>query len=117
MQKIPYIDVATPTTVQRGNLMAIFARFLDMNTFEPIKVSEIYLQIVSNYHEYWRSSLMRENVSVLQIAVPTIEMHDDDYVVKVSDHKEMLTFGFNRVHVKCPGLTFRNKNKVKIQMY
>ena len=100
MQKIPYVYVCTPKTVNRGNLMAIYARFLDMNTFEPIKVSKVYLQIVSNNHEYWKSSLMKQDVSVLQIAVATLEMKDEQYIVKVSDHKEMLSFGFHKVKVR-----------------
>ena len=45
--------------------MAIRARFLDMSTFEPIKVSKVYLQIVSNNHEYWKSTLMKQDVSIL----------------------------------------------------
>jgi len=100
MQKIPYVYVCTPKTVNRGNLMAIYARFLDIDTLEPIKVSKVYLQIVSNYHEYWKSSLMKQDVSTLQIAVGTSEMEDDQYIVKVSDHKEMLSFGFHKVKVR-----------------
>ena len=81
--------------------MAIFARFLDMNTFEPVKVHNVYLQIIStNDHEYWKTSLMRQNIYKLQIAVPTSEMKDDQYIVKVSDHQEMLSFGFNKVKVR-----------------
>ena len=81
--------------------MAIRARFLDLNTFEPIKVSEVYLQIISNNdHEYWRTTLMKQDISVLQIAVGTLEMKDDQYIVKISDHKEMLSFGFNKVKVR-----------------
>lgn len=118
MQKIPYIDVSTPKTVHRGNLMTIYARFLDMDTFELIKVPKVYLQIIStNDHVYWETSLMKQNVSKLQIAVATLEMEDDQYIVKVSDHQEMLSFGFNKVHVKYPKWVFRNKNRVKIQMY
>ena len=101
MQKIPYIDVHTPKTVHRGNLMAIYARFLDMDNLEPIKVSKIYLQIIStNDHEYWKTTLMKQDVSKLQIAVPTLEMEDDQYIVKVSDHKEMMSFGFDKVKVR-----------------
>jgi len=100
MQKIPYVYVHTPKIIQRGNLMAIYARFLDMDNLEPIKVSKVYLQIVSNNHEYWKSTLMKQDVSVLQIAVGTLEMEDEQYVVKVSDHKEMLSFGFNKVKVR-----------------
>jgi len=117
MQKIPYIDVSTPKTVHRGDLIAIFARFLDMKTFEPIRVPTVYLQIVSNYHEYWKSTLMKQDVSVLQIAVPTLEMKDDEYIVKVSDHQEMLSFSFHKVRVKYPKWVFRNNNRVKTQMY
>ena len=100
IQKIPYIDVSIPKTVHRGDLMAIFARFLDMNTFEPIKVSKIYLQIISTNHEYWETSLMKQDVSTLHIAIGTSEMEDTEYVVKVSDHKEMISFGFNKVKVR-----------------
>ncbi len=101
MQKTPYIDVYTPKTVHRGDLMAIRARFLDMSTFEPTKVSKVYLQIIStNDHEYWKTTLMKQDISVLQIAVGTLEMKDEQYIVKVSDHKEMLSFGFNRVNVR-----------------
>ena len=118
MQKISYIDVSIPKTVHRGDLMAIFARFLDMNTFEPVKVPKVYLQIIStNDHVYWKTSLMKQNVSVLQIAIGTLEMKDENYIVKVSDHEEMLSFGFHKVHVKYPKRVFRNKNRVKIQMY
>jgi len=80
--------------------MAIYAKFLDMNTFEPIKVSKVYLQIISNNHEYWKTTLIKQNVSVLQIAVGTLEMRSEQYVVKVSDHQEMLSFGFNKVKVR-----------------
>ena len=101
MQKIPYVYVRTPKTVHRGNLMTIYARFLDMDNLEPITVSKVYLQIVStNDHEYWKNTLMKQDVSTLQIAVGTLEMEDTEYIVKVSDHKEMLSFGFNRVKVR-----------------
>ncbi|MCH7648413.1 MAG: hypothetical protein IIA83_07395 [Thaumarchaeota archaeon] len=81
--------------------MTIFARFLDMDTFEPVKVHNVYLQIIStNDHVYWKTTLMKQNVSTLQIAVPTLEMEDNQYIVKVSDHKEMLSFGFHKVKVR-----------------
>ena len=81
--------------------MAIFARFLDMDTFEPIKVHNVYLQIIStNDHEYWKTTLMKQDVFVLHIAIGTLEMQDTEYVVKVSDHKEMLSFGFHKVKVR-----------------
>ena len=111
MQKIPYINVSTPKTVRRGNLMAIFARFLDMDTFEPIQVPTVYLQIIStNDHEYWKTSLMKQNVSKLQIAVPTLEMEHNQYIVKVSDHEEMLSFGFRKVKVRKKWF-FQNKKQ------
>lgn len=97
--------------------MAIYARFLDMKSFQPVRVSKVYLQIVSNDDEYWKSSLMKQDVYTLQIAIPTLEMEADEYVVKVADHEEMMTFGFNNVRVKCPRRSFRNKNRVKVQMY
>ena len=112
IQKTPYIDVSTPKTVRRGNLMAIFARFLDMDTFEPIKVPKVYLQIIStDDHEYWKTSLMKQDVSKLQIAVPTLEMKDNQYIVKVSDHEEMLSFGFNKVCVKHTKRFFQSKKQ------
>ena len=81
--------------------MAIFAKFLDVDTFEPVKVSKIYLQIIStNDHLYWKTTLMKQDVSTLQIAVATLEMEDEQYIVKVSDHKEMLSFGFHKVKVR-----------------
>ena len=81
--------------------MAIFARFLDMDTFDPVKVHNVYLQIIStNDHEYWKTTLMKQNVSTLQIAVGTLEMKDKKYVVKVSDREEMLSFGFHIVKVR-----------------
>jgi len=114
----PYIDVRVPSKVAHGDMMAIFARFLNPDTLKPVQIPKVYLQIIStNDHEYWKSSLIRQNISKLQIAVSTLEMKDTDYIVKVSDHKEMLSFGFNKVHVKYPKRVFRNKNKVKIQMY
>ena len=107
--RMPYIDVHIPKTVHRGDLMVICARFLDSNTLKPIKVSEVFLQIIStNDHEYWKTSLMKQDVYALHIAVSTLEMKDEDYVVKVSDHKEMLSFGFNRVRVKKSKRLFQN---------
>jgi len=113
----PYIDVRVPNKVNHGDLMAIFARFIDTDTLKLVQIPEVYLQIIStNDHEYWKSSLIRQNISKLQIAVSTLEMKDADYIIKVSDHKEMMSFGFNKVHVKYPKRVFRNKNRVKIQM-
>ena len=43
---------------------------------------------------------MKQDVSVLQISVATLEMEDEQYIVKVSDHEEMLSFGFNKVKVR-----------------
>ena len=81
--------------------MTIHARFLDMDTFEPIKVLKVYLQIIStNDHEYWPSSIIKKNMATLHIAIGTLEMKDEQYIVKVSDHKEMLSFGFNKVNVR-----------------
>jgi len=81
--------------------MAIYARFIDTNTLKLVQIPEVYLQIIStNDHVYWKTSLMKQDVSTLQIAVGTLEMKDDQYIVKVSDHKEMLSFGFHKVRVR-----------------
>lgn len=97
--------------------MEIYARFIDKTTQKLVKISKIYLQIISTHdHEYWPVSIIRENDSILHIAIGTAEMKDTDYIIKISDHKEMMSFGFNKVHVKSPKRFFRNKNSVKIQM-
>jgi len=81
--------------------MEIYARFLDMNSFESIKVSKVYLQIIStDDHEYWPSSIIKKNMATLHIAIGTLEMKDEQYIVKVSDHKEMISFGFNKVKIR-----------------
>ena len=113
-----YIDVRVPHKVTHGDMIVIFARFINTDTLKLVQIPEVYLQIIStNDHEYWKSSLIRQNISKLQIVLSTLEMKDTDYIIKVSDHKEMLSFGFNKVHVKYPKWVFRNKNRVKIQMY
>ena len=116
MQKTPYIDVHIPKKVTRGDLMVIYARFLDNDTLKPKKVSNVYMQIIStNDHEYWSTSLMNQNSSTLHIAIGTAEMKDDNYVVKIADHKEMMEFGFNKVKVKNPRKILQNKKqRVKI---
>jgi len=116
LQKTPYIDVHIPKKVTRGDLMEIYARFLDKDTLTPVRTSNIYLQIIStNDHEYWSTRLMNQNSSTLHIAVGTAEMKDDNYVVKIADHKEMMEFGFNKLQVKNPRKIFQNKKqRVKI---
>ncbi len=118
MQKTPYIDVHVPNKVIRGDLMVIYARFIDLDTLQLVKVPTVYLQIIStDDHEYWQTSLIKQNISVLHIAIGTLEMKDDNYVVKVSDHKEMMEFGFNRVKLRKPWGVFKNKKRpVKIQL-
>ena len=97
--------------------MEIYARFIDKTTQKLVEISKIYLQIISTHdHEYWPVSIIRENDSILHIAISTAEMKDIDYIIKISDHKEMMSFGFNKVHVTSTKRFFRNKNRVKIQM-
>ncbi len=96
-----YIDVHAPKKVTHGDLMEIYARFIDAETKKPITIPNIYLQIIStDDHEYWVTSIIKQNTSVLRIAVSTLEMKDKKYIVKVSDHKEMLSFGFNKVKIR-----------------
>ena len=52
---------------------------------------------------------MKQNVSKLQIVISTLEMKYDEYIVKVSDHKEMTSFGFNKVKIKKPSRLYKNK--------
>lgn len=97
----PYIDVHVPEKVTRGNLMEIYAKFIDLETKKLMTIPNIYLQIIStDYHEYWPSSIIKKNISTLHIAIGTLEMKDEQYIVKVSDHKETLSFGFNKVKVR-----------------
>ena len=118
MKKTPYIDVHVPKKVTRGDLMVIYARFIDEKTRKLIKIPNVYLQIIStDDHEYWPTSLIKQNISVLHIAIGTLEMKDQKYIIKVSDHKEMLSFGFNRVKLRKPWGVFKNKkHPVKIQL-
>lgn len=96
----PYIDVHVPRKVLRGDLMEIYAKFIDLETRKLITIPNIYLQIIStDDHEYWPTSIIKQNTSELRIAIGTLEMKDKKYVIKVSDHKEMLSFGFNKVKV------------------
>ena len=95
--------------------MVIYARFIDEDTLKPKKVSNVYLQIIStDDHEYWSTSLIKQNISVLHIAIGTLEMKDEKYIIKVSDHKEMMEFGFHKVKIKNPRKIFK-KHTVKIQ--
>jgi len=98
--------------------MVIRARFIDEETLKPKKVSNVYMQIIStDDHEYWPTSLIKQNISVLHIAIGTLEMKDEKYIIKVSDHKEMMSFGFNRVKLRKPWGVFKNKkHPVKIQL-
>ncbi len=98
--------------------MVIYARFIDEDTLKPKKVSNVYLQIIStDDHECWPTSLIKQNISVLHIAIGTLEMKDQKYIIKVSDHKEMISFGFNRVKMRKPWGIFKNKkHPVKIQL-
>lgn len=92
-------------------MMAIYARFIDTNALKLVQIPEVYLQIIStNDHEYWKTTLMKQNVSTLQIAVGTSEMEHNQYIVKVSDHEEMLCFGFNKVKVRKKWF-FQNKKQ------
>ena len=107
----PYIDVHVPNKVSRGNLMEIHARFIDLKTQKLIKIPNIYLQIIStDDHEYWPTSIIKKNMSALHIAIGTLEMKDEKYIIKVSDHKEMMSFGFNRVKVRKKWF-FESKNQ------
>jgi len=112
-----YIDVHVPRTVVHGDLMEIYARFIDLETEKSIIISNIYLQITStNDHEYWPTSIIKQNTSTLHIAIGTLEMKDEKYVIKVSDHKEMQSFGFNQVKVKNHMKIFsKKKQPVKVQ--
>lgn len=98
--------------------MVIYARFIDLDTLQLVKVPTVYLQIIStDDHEYWPTSLIKQNISVLYIAIGTLEMKDQKYIIKVSDHKEMMSFGFNRVKLRKPWVVFKNKKRpVKIQL-
>ncbi|MCH7649127.1 MAG: hypothetical protein IIA83_11045 [Thaumarchaeota archaeon] len=118
MQITSYIDVHVPKKVTRGDLMVIYARFIDEKTRKLIKIPNVYLQIIStDDHEYWPTSLIKQNISVLHIAIGTLEMKDQKYIIKVSDHKEMMSFGFNRVKLRKPWGVFKNKkHPVKIQL-
>lgn len=81
--------------------MEIHAKFIDQQTQKLMEIPNIYLQIIyTNDHEYWPTSIIKQNTSTLRIAIGTLEMKDEKYVIKVSDHKEMLSFGFNRVKVR-----------------
>jgi len=97
--------------------MEIYARFIDVETKKLITIPNIYLQIIStDDHEYWKTSIIKQNESILHIAIGTLEMKDEKYVVKVSDHKEMQSFGFNQVKVKNYMKLFsKKKQPVKIQ--
>ena len=112
-----YIDVHVPRKVTRGNLMEIYARFIDLQTNKLITIPNIYLQIIStDDHEYWKTSIIKQNESILHIAIGTLEMKDKKYVIKISDHKEMQSFGFNQVKVKNSSKIFTKKNQyLKVQ--
>ena len=95
--------------------MVIYAQFLDLNALKMMKVPEVYLQIISTSdHEYWKTTLMKQNMSTLHIAVGTLEMKDNEYVVKISDHKEMISFGFAKVKVKNSNKFLKNKIYVQV---
>ncbi len=113
----PYIDVHVPKIVTRGDLMEIYAKFIDLETKKLITISNIYLQIIStDDHEYWPTSIIKQNTSILHIAIGTLEMKDKKYVIKVSDHKEMYSFGFNQVKVNNHCKIFaKKKQPVKVQ--
>ena len=117
MIRNPYIDVHIPNKVTRGDLMEIYAKFIDLETKKLITIPNIYLQILStDDHEYWPTSIIKQNTSVLRIAIGTLEMKDEKYIIKVSDHKEMQSFGFNQVKVKNPWKIFtKKKQPVKVQ--
>ncbi len=97
--------------------MEIHAKFINMETQQAQKISNIYLQIIStDGHEYWPSSIIKQNTSLLHIAIGTLEMYDEKYTIKVSDHKEMISFGFNQVKVKHSKNIFKKKNHtVKVE--
>jgi len=112
----PYIDVCIPKIVTRGDLMEIYAKFMDLETRKLITIPNIYLQIIStDDHEYWQTSIIKQNESTLRIAIGTLEMKDKKYVIKVSDHKEMQSFGFNQVIVKSPLRSYAKKQSIKVQ--
>jgi len=93
-----YIDVHVPRKVTRGDLMEIYAKFIDLETKKLITIPNIYLQIIStDDHQYWPTSIIKQNTPILHIAIGTLEMKDKKYIIKVSDHKEMFSFGFNLV--------------------
>ena len=65
-----YIDVHVPSKVTRGDLMEIYAKFIDMKTLKLMKIPNIYLQIIStDDHEYWPTGVIRQNESTLHIAI------------------------------------------------
>ena len=123
MQKTPYIDVRVPNNVTHGDMMEIYAKFIDTDTLKSVLVPKVYLQIISvNDHEYWKTALMKQNVSVLHIAISTLEMRYDQYIIKISDHKEMTSFGFNKVNVRSflhqyPRLWFAGYFKLNLVLF
>jgi len=80
---------AIPTSVDRGQTIALSARLFDKLTMQPQEVSRIYMTITSQQdgHIVWPLEVIRKNASGFDIMIGTEEMKDGhDYLVRVSNN-------------------------------
>lgn len=86
----PLIVVGTvPSKVEKGQTIALSARFFDKHTLLPLDVSRIYMTIISEKDGtvVWPLEIVRKNTSGFDIMIGTDDMQRDQfYLVRVSNN-------------------------------
>ncbi len=80
---------ATPNTADRGNTIALSARFFDKRTRQEQEVSRIFMTITSmrDGHIVWPLEVVRKDASGFDIVIGTKDMKQDhEYLVRVSNN-------------------------------
>ncbi len=83
---------AIPTSVEKGQTIALSARFFDKHTLLPLDVSRIYMTITSEKDGtvVWPLEIVRKNASGFDIMIGTDDMqHDQFYLVRVSNNRNL----------------------------
>lgn len=94
---------AIPTEVDRGNTIALSARFFDKITMKEMVVSRIFMTITSmkDGHVVWPLEVVRKDASGFDIMIGTEDMQDDHtYLIRVSNNWNLSPSASTTLHVK-----------------
>lgn len=100
----PIIIVQTnPQSAISGQLLAVSARLFDENTMQPVEVSRIFMEIVSEKDGtiVWPLEVVRKNASGFDILIGTSEMKQGhSYIIRVSNNWNLSPIGFTTIMIK-----------------